>query len=137
MYIPEGNVVLLRDHPEGRNKIQDGYKSELFKVVKHVTNPDNVYIIVPVKGSKEQTVNRCELKDLGNVASENETGDEDSEVDTCKELGVPKYTPPVVERKKEDVQTHRYPTHSKNKLNINLMKVKEYVHPDLVGLNFS
>ena len=57
LYISEGNVVLLRDHPEGRNKIQDGYKSELFKVVKHVANPDNVYIIVPVKGGKEQTVN--------------------------------------------------------------------------------
>ena len=54
LYIPEGNVVLLRDHPEGRNKIQDGYKSELFKVVKHVTNPDNVYIIVPVKGVKSE-----------------------------------------------------------------------------------
>ena len=72
------------------------------------------------------------------MAPENETGDEDSEVDTCKELGVPKNTPPLAERKKkEDVQTHRYPTHSKNKLNINLMKVKEYVHPDLVGLDFS
>ena len=75
---------------------------------------------------------------MGYLAPENEIGDEDSEVDTCKELGVPKYTPPVVERKKkEDVQTQRYPTHSKNKLNINLMKVEEYVHLDLVGLDFS
>ena len=34
LHIPEGNAVLLQDHPEGRNKIQDGYKSEMFKVVK-------------------------------------------------------------------------------------------------------
>ena len=28
--IPIGNLVLLRDHPEGCNKIQDNYMSELF-----------------------------------------------------------------------------------------------------------
>ena len=28
--IPIGNLVLLYDHPEGHNKIQDNYKSELF-----------------------------------------------------------------------------------------------------------
>ena len=28
--IPIGNLVLLHDHPEGRNKIQDHYKSKLF-----------------------------------------------------------------------------------------------------------
>ena len=28
--IPLGNLVLLHDHPEGQNKIQDNYKSELF-----------------------------------------------------------------------------------------------------------
>ena len=49
LHIPEGNAVLLRDHPEGRNKIQDGYKSEMFKVVKQLANPDNV-IINPENG---------------------------------------------------------------------------------------
>ena len=29
LQIPIGNLVLLRDHPEGCNKIQDNYKSEL------------------------------------------------------------------------------------------------------------
>ena len=28
LQIPIGNLVLLRDHPEGCNKIQDNYKSE-------------------------------------------------------------------------------------------------------------
>ena len=40
--IPVGNFVLLRDHPEGTNKIQDNYKSELFVVSEHHQDP-NVY----------------------------------------------------------------------------------------------
>ena len=55
--------------------------------------PDNVYIIIPVKGGKEQTVNCHELKDLGDITVENETHDEDDGSDVCKELGVPRYTP--------------------------------------------
>ena len=31
--VPVGNLVLLRDHPEGHNKIQDRNKSELYIVV--------------------------------------------------------------------------------------------------------
>ena len=56
-----------------------------------------MYIIIPVKDGKEQTVNCCELKDLGDIAVENETHDEDDGSDLCKELGVPRYTPPVVQ----------------------------------------
>ena len=47
--IPVGNLVLLRDHPEGPNKIQDNYKSELFVVSDHHQNP-NVYYITPING---------------------------------------------------------------------------------------
>ena len=68
----------------------------MFRVVKQLSNSDNVYIITPVKGGKEQTVNHCELKDLGDIAVENENHDEDDGSDVCKELGVPRYTPPVV-----------------------------------------
>ena len=32
LQIPIRNLLLLRDHPEGQNKIQDNYKSELFVV---------------------------------------------------------------------------------------------------------
>ena len=47
--IPEGNLGLLCDHPEGCNKIQDKYKSEFVVVGKH---PElNVYWIKPVNGN--------------------------------------------------------------------------------------
>ena len=47
--IPIGNLVLLHDHPEGCNKIQDNYKSELFIVVSKHQDP-NVYVIQPISG---------------------------------------------------------------------------------------
>ena len=58
LHIPIGSLVLLRDHPEGHNKIQDNYKSELFVVIDHHKDP-NVYIMQSLnkKGSK-RTVNR-------------------------------------------------------------------------------
>ena len=42
-----GNLVLLQDHPEGCNKIQDKYKSKKFVVVGKHPEP-NVYCIKPV-----------------------------------------------------------------------------------------
>ena len=62
--IPEGNLVLLHDHLEGHNKIQDKYKKEEFVVVGKHPKPD-VYCIKPVNGSGPvQTVNQCQLQDL-------------------------------------------------------------------------
>ena len=61
--IPVGNLVLLRDHPEGRNKIQDNYKSELFIVSDHHQDP-NVYYITPLSGKGPvRKVNRRQLFD--------------------------------------------------------------------------
>ena len=47
--IPKDNLVLLRDHPEGRQKIQNNYKSELFVTVSKHKVP-NVYMLHPVCG---------------------------------------------------------------------------------------
>ena len=44
-----GNLVLLRDHPEGQNKIQDHYKSDLYVVELKHQDP-NVYKIKPLCG---------------------------------------------------------------------------------------
>ena len=42
--IPPGNLVLLHDHPEGRNKIQDHYKPDLFQVIKKGDRLNNFWI---------------------------------------------------------------------------------------------
>ena len=54
--IPKDNLVLLRGHPEGRCKILDNYKSELFMVVSKHKDP-NVYIIHPLCGGLVCMVN--------------------------------------------------------------------------------
>ena len=52
------NLVLLRDHPEGCNKIQDNYKSESFVIIGHHKDP-NVDIIQPLdKKGPKKVVNR-------------------------------------------------------------------------------
>ena len=38
--IPIGNLVLLSDHPEGQNKIQDDYKPDLFEVTGKHSDPN-------------------------------------------------------------------------------------------------
>ena len=62
--IPEGNVVLLCDHPEGHNKIQYKYKETEFVMVHRHVEP-NVYDIKPVGGKGPvHTVNWHQLQDL-------------------------------------------------------------------------
>ena len=57
LHIPVWNLVLLRDHPEGHNKIQDNYKSKLFIIVNHHKDL-NVYIIQSLdkRGPKKTVV---------------------------------------------------------------------------------
>ena len=47
--IPMGNFVLLHDHLEGCNKIQDYYKIKLFVMESKHKDP-NVYTIKPLNG---------------------------------------------------------------------------------------
>ena len=59
--IPIGNLVLLHDHPEGRNKIKDHNKDELYVITsnhKHL----NAYYIKPL-GSKAppKQINRRQM----------------------------------------------------------------------------
>ena len=42
--IPVGNHVLSCDHPEGRNKIQDQYKSDVYVMIGHHREPSVYYI---------------------------------------------------------------------------------------------
>ena len=47
--IPIGNLVLLCDHPEGQNKIQDDYKPDLFEVTGKHSDP-NAFFVKPLDG---------------------------------------------------------------------------------------
>ena len=66
LIIPVRNLVLLRDHPEGRNKIQDNNKDRIYIITGHHDNC-NAYFVKPL-GSKCQPkqVNQHEMFDLGN-----------------------------------------------------------------------
>ena len=62
--IPIGNLVLLCDHLEGHNKIQDNYKNELFVMESQHQDP-NVYTISPINGKGPMhKVNQWQLFDL-------------------------------------------------------------------------
>ena len=47
--IPIGNLVLLCNHPEGWNKIQDDYKWDLFEVTGKHSDP-NAFFVKPLDG---------------------------------------------------------------------------------------
>ena len=64
--IPVGNYVLLRDHPDSQNKIQDRYKPDIYVVVAHHQEP-NVYYIQLLNSEHKghpKVVNCHQLYDL-------------------------------------------------------------------------
>ena len=66
-----GNLVLLHDHLEGQNKIQDHYKSELYVIESKHWDP-NVYKIKPLCGKGPMhMVNRRQLFDLQKSPGDN------------------------------------------------------------------
>ena len=52
LVIPNGNHVLLQDHLEGHNKIQNRFKSDVYIVVRHHNEP-NVYYIKLLNSDKK------------------------------------------------------------------------------------
>ena len=105
LIIPVGNLVLLRDHPEGRNKIQDYNKDQIYIVTGHHDNR-NAYFVKPL-GSKCQPkqVNRQEMFDLGITEDQElerqKQENEKEEEDETNEL--PLYNP-AVSRKKDFIE---------------------------------
>ncbi|KAK3090574.1 hypothetical protein FSP39_012793 [Pinctada imbricata] len=62
MPISIGSRVFLRNHPKGRNKIQDAWGSTPYRVIEILGN--NVYVLEPLTGNGSQrTVNRREILD--------------------------------------------------------------------------
>ena len=104
--IPESNLVLLQDHPEGCNKIKNHFKDQEFVVVKQLQEP-NVYQNKPVNGvGPEQVVNCRQLQDL-QKAHDNNDNTSDREVGNVPSLN------PKVKLKDETPHTQRYATHAK------------------------
>ena len=101
------NLVLLRDYPEGCNKIQDNYKSELFVVVDHHKDP-NVYIrqSLDKKGPK-RTVNRRQLFGLKKSQVDPITSD--------PSIKGPKFNPKVKKLDSKSQTCYQYGTRSKTK----------------------
>ena len=66
LVIPIGNHVLLHNHLEGHNKIQNRFKSDVFVVVDHHKEP-NIYYIKRLNANKDaqcKVVHRRQLFDL-------------------------------------------------------------------------
>ena len=105
LIIPVGNLVLLRDHPKGRNKIQDNNKDQIYIITGHHDNR-NAYFVKPL-GSKCQPkqVNRRKMFDLGITENQEferqKQENEKEEEDETSEL--PLYNP-AVSRKKDFIE---------------------------------
>ena len=113
LMIPVGNLVLLWDHPEGHNKIQDNCKSELFVVFDHHQDP-NVYYITPINGKAlVRKVNRQQFYDLKRTQLEQDS-DEENESDEQVSMP-PKFIPGCIKSDKTP-QVHPYGTRSKDKV---------------------
>ena len=109
--IPIGNLVLLRDHPEGRNKIQDDYKPDLFEVTgKH--SDRNAFFVKPLDGKGPvKQVNRRQMFDLGVTERERREGESDQIEEDPEVPKAPVYHPRVKIATKP--QGHQYHLHSK------------------------
>ena len=120
LHIPIGNLVLLRDHPEGYNKIQDNYKSKLFIVVDHHKDP-NVYVIQSLnKKGPKRTVNRQQLFDLKKSQVDPITSD--------PSIKGPKFDPKVRIFDTKPQIGHHYGTRSKTKA---ALASVQSVNPDI------
>ena len=107
--IPEGNLVLLWDHPERCNKIQDKYKESEF-VIFHRHEEPNVYDIKPINGKGPVcTVNQHQLQDLKRIQEYKGSSDPYA---SHQGLPIPFYNPKV-RQNKSPLTSHSYATHWK------------------------
>ena len=114
--IPLGNLVLLHDHSEGNNKIQDNYKNELF-VMESKHKVPNVCTIKPLNGKGPMhMVNWQQLFDLhksqGNDMPSNPSPDTNLPIILTKKT-TKNVTPQC---------SHLYGTRSKTKVNSTVLE---------------
>ena len=64
LVIPIRNLVLLLDHPKGRNKIQDNNKDQIYIITGHHDNRNAYFVKPPGSKCQPKQVNRWEMFDL-------------------------------------------------------------------------
>ena len=111
------NLVLLRDHPEERHKVQDNYKPELFMFVSKHKDP-NIYIIHPLCGVPVHTVNWWQLFDL-KKSSLGDGGDSDPDPtdSSSPKTNLPFFQPKKLKLETKTPHQHPYGTRSKTQTN--------------------
>ena len=119
LVIPVGNLVLLHDHPEGCNKIQNNNKDQIYIVTSHHEHK-NAYFVKPL-GSKisPKQVNRREMFDLG-ITEEQELErwkQEEEEEEESEDKDLPLYQS-VIARKK-DFNSHPYNVRPRDQKSVN------------------
>ena len=110
--------MLLRDHLEGQNKIQDRYKSDVYVVVGHHVEP-NVYYIQLLNTDKPgspKAVNRHQLFDLNHTSPPSEATSPNGDFAVIPSFLHPK---PISKlhnlNNTTDLPDHHYNTRSKRK----------------------
>ena len=124
LLIPVGNLVLLHNHPEGRNKIQNNNKDQIYVVTSHHEHK-NAYFVKPL-GSKipPKQVNRCKMFNLG-ITEEQELEhqkQEEEEEEKNKDEDLPLYKHSVA-RKKDLIAPHPYNLRSRKQKPVNSQAV--------------
>ena len=115
--IPIGNHVLLRDHPEGRNKIQDKYKSDMYIIVGHHAE-SNVYYIQLLNTDKPgspKVVNRRQLFDLNRTSPPSEATSPNGDFAVIPSFLQPKSISNLHNLNTTNLPYHHYNTRSKHK----------------------
>ena len=115
LLISQKNLVLLMDHSEGRCKIQDNYKSELFMVVSKHKDP-TVYTILPLCGSLVHMDNQQQLFDI-KKSSPGDGGDTDPTDSSAPKTSSPFFQPKMIKMGKDTPHQHLYGTRSKTMTN--------------------
>ena len=123
LVIPVGNSVLLGDHPEGHNKIQDNNKDQIYIVTGHHDNR-SAYFVKPL-GSKCQPkqVNRREMFDLEITEDQEfECQKQENENEEEGKIGkLPLYNPAV--SRKTDFVERPYNLRPRNQKTVNSQAV--------------
>ena len=127
LVIPVGNLVLLRDHPERRNKIQNN-KDQVYIITGH-HEYKNAYWVKPL-GSKVQSkqVNRLKMFDLGiteeqELERQKQEGEEEEE---DKGTDLPLYKSSVA--RKKDFNSHPYNLRPRDRKPVNSRTVLATTH---------